>query len=266
MNLVVRFLQDGLSRIQSRRDFESWVRTDLRKVLPHSAFLGTLGSLYNVGSVPTHRLNVDFPPNIIEEQKNSAGAIDDPMMFEWFRSGQMRFVVFDGSAPIEKIPGWKGVVADFGLSNILLHGALDHAKRRFATFQVVNLEVDCDVPVFELFNLILADMVKAAWETVDRKASRASKFLVGHPTSLLTPAEIETVGLLAQGLSNKEIARYRGVSDSTVKTQVSRTGAKLGATHRAEIVAVAMPLLTRLPAQTLVVYEDEIGRQGKGLQ
>ena len=52
----------------------------------------------------------------------------------------------------------------------------------------------------------------------------------------LTPRELEILGLIAQGLSNKEIAERVFVSENTVKTHASRVFDKLGARRRTEAV------------------------------
>ena len=52
----------------------------------------------------------------------------------------------------------------------------------------------------------------------------------------LTPRELEILGLIAQGLSNKEIAERVFVSENTVKTHASRVFDKLGARRRIEAV------------------------------
>jgi DNA-binding NarL/FixJ family response regulator len=52
----------------------------------------------------------------------------------------------------------------------------------------------------------------------------------------LSEREIEVLGLLAQGLANKQIAAALGISEHTAKFHVSSIYAKLNVTNRAEAV------------------------------
>ena len=62
----------------------------------------------------------------------------------------------------------------------------------------------------------------------------------------LTPRERDVLALLAEGLSNKAIAKALGISDQTVKFHLNTLLGKLGATSRTEAVtkAVRAGLLT----------------------
>lgn len=77
----------------------------------------------------------------------------------------------------------------------------------------------------------------------------APAFLRGSPlleppvaaqTGLLTQRELEVLQLVAQGLPNKGIARVLAISENTAKFHVASLSGKLGATSRAEAVAVGM--------------------------
>jgi DNA-binding CsgD family transcriptional regulator len=52
----------------------------------------------------------------------------------------------------------------------------------------------------------------------------------------ITPRELEILGLIAQGMSNREIAGNLYVSENTVKTHSSRVFDKLGARRRTQAV------------------------------
>jgi DNA-binding NarL/FixJ family response regulator len=55
----------------------------------------------------------------------------------------------------------------------------------------------------------------------------------------LTPRELEVLRLMAEGLSNKEMADRLCVSENTVKTHASRVFDKLGASRRTQAVQLA---------------------------
>jgi len=61
---------------------------------------------------------------------------------------------------------------------------------------------------------------------------------VGHP--LLTPREEQVVALVAEGLSNREIARELNLSEHTIKKYLFRIFEKLGISTRVELVLYAV--------------------------
>jgi DNA-binding CsgD family transcriptional regulator len=58
----------------------------------------------------------------------------------------------------------------------------------------------------------------------------------------ITPRELEILGLIAAGMSNREIADRLCVSENTVKTHTSRLLAKLGAKRRTQAVQLGKSL------------------------
>jgi DNA-binding NarL/FixJ family response regulator len=67
----------------------------------------------------------------------------------------------------------------------------------------------------------------------------AAKLAEGVTRVQLTPRELATLKLLADGKANKEIASELDISERTVKTHLAHLFEKLGATSRTEAVKVA---------------------------
>ncbi|MCZ6636376.1 MAG: response regulator transcription factor [bacterium] len=72
-------------------------------------------------------------------------------------------------------------------------------------------------------------------------ASKLLDRITGNRTDpdALTPRELEVLGILAQGLLNKEIGDCLSITERTVKFHVSSILGKLGAGNRTEAVAIA---------------------------
>jgi DNA-binding NarL/FixJ family response regulator len=67
-----------------------------------------------------------------------------------------------------------------------------------------------------------------------------------EPALLLTPREIEVLGALAEGLSNKGIARKFDISQHTVKFHIESLFRKLGVRSRSQAVVRGLRSLSRL--------------------
>ena len=67
----------------------------------------------------------------------------------------------------------------------------------------------------------------------------AAKLAEGVTRVQLTPRELATLRLIADGKSNKEIATDLGISERTVKTHLGHLFEKLGVTSRTEAVKIA---------------------------
>lgn len=92
----------------------------------------------------------------------------------------------------------------------------------------------------------LAEAIRAAHAGRTTLAPEAAQALVqatnehSAPVGALTEREHEVLALLADGLSNPEIAARLVVSRSTVKAHVSTVLSKLGVANRTEAVALAL--------------------------
>jgi DNA-binding CsgD family transcriptional regulator len=69
---------------------------------------------------------------------------------------------------------------------------------------------------------------------------KASRPVQPTAVSRLTPRELEVLGLIARGRSNKEIARHLHLAEKTVKAHVSSVLGKLGVADRTQAAVLAV--------------------------
>jgi DNA-binding NarL/FixJ family response regulator len=84
----------------------------------------------------------------------------------------------------------------------------------------------------------IARALKAGGKTYIAPAA-AAKLAEGVTRVQLTPRELATLRLMADGKANKEIATELGISDRTVKTHLGHLFEKLGVASRTEAIKVA---------------------------
>lgn len=80
---------------------------------------------------------------------------------------------------------------------------------------------------------------QAGHEVVDAPQAGFAAAPDTEPRALLTPREIEVLGAIGEGLTNKAIARRLDISLHTVKFHVESLFRKLGARTRTEALAKA---------------------------
>jgi DNA-binding NarL/FixJ family response regulator len=86
-------------------------------------------------------------------------------------------------------------------------------------------------------------LIRCIHDVLDGKTylapAAAAKLAEGVTRVQLTPRELTTLRLTADGKSNKEIASTLGISERTVKTHLGHLFEKLGVTSRTEAIKVA---------------------------
>jgi DNA-binding NarL/FixJ family response regulator len=115
---------------------------------------------------------------------------------------------------------------------VILVGALGERDRLRSTLSPGAFEIVGEFPTVGAARAsgLHADALLLTVQSDDR----------GSIPEQLTPREIEVLGQLVEGLSNKTIATRLGISDQTVKFHVAAICGKLGAANRTDAVRKAI--------------------------
>jgi two-component system, NarL family, response regulator LiaR len=146
------------------------------------------------------------------------------------------------------LPGMDGVQATAEiLSRVPTTRVL--ALTTFSDPDLIQRAVKAGATGYVLKNVSANELAKAIRQThagVPALAPEVAEVLMqaltapAPPGALLTEREREVLALIAEGLTNAEIADRLVLALSTVKTHVSSILTKLGASGRAEVVAIAL--------------------------
>jgi DNA-binding NarL/FixJ family response regulator len=138
------------------------------------------------------------------------------------------------------------ITAQAGLALLVL-GDGDHSAQDYASLPVRAwgvLPVDATVEeMIAAIQALHAGLIVVYPDWVELPLTRRLSGPAGEVEALvepLTERESEVLQLLAQGLSNKQIAVRLYISEHTVKFHVSSVYGKLGATNRAEAVRLGV--------------------------
>jgi len=140
-----------------------------------------------------------------------------------------------------KLPGMDGIavlqpLSAAGLRVLVLTSATDPAAAsqavRAGAAGVVYKDIDPDALVRAIRSVHDGNVLLAP--------EAASSLVRGSAASTLTPREREVLAAIAEGRSNREIARLLRVSEKTVKAHVSSVLAKLGVQDRTQAAVYAV--------------------------
>jgi DNA-binding CsgD family transcriptional regulator len=99
--------------------------------------------------------------------------------------------------------------------------------------------VDLDAVIAELEAMEMRPALERALRARDSLRGRHTRPRPAHPPDGLSARQIEYLGLLARGHTNKEIAAALVVSEAAVEQMLVRLYEKIGARHRAEAIRYA---------------------------
>ena len=156
----------------------------------------------------------------------------------------LRMPVLDGVEATRRIraaqPDTEIVVLTTHADEASILDALRAGARGYLTKDAGIAEISRAVHAAADHQALLDPVAQSA--LLEAAAAGAHPASVAAPTPLpgdLTPREAEVLSLIAQGLSNREIADTLVVSEATVKTHINHVFSKIGARDRAQAVHYA---------------------------
>jgi DNA-binding NarL/FixJ family response regulator len=136
----------------------------------------------------------------------------------------------------DEYPSTRVVVLTTYADDESIFGALQAGARGYLTKDAGPEELLRAIQTVHAGQALLDPIVQA--RLLDRLGKRAPRPASPAPDGL-TPREIEVLGLIAQGLSNRQIQERLSVTEATVKSHVNSILAKAGLRDRAQAVSYA---------------------------
>jgi DNA-binding NarL/FixJ family response regulator len=136
----------------------------------------------------------------------------------------------------DEYPSTRVVVLTTYADDESIFGALQAGARGYLTKDAGPEELLRAIQTVHAGQALLDPIVQA--RLLDRFGKGAPRQASSAPDGL-TPREIEVLGLIAQGLSNRQIQERLSVTEATVKSHVNSILAKAGLRDRAQAVSYA---------------------------
>ncbi len=176
-------------------------------------------------------LNMEDGVSVIGEAGDGEEAID-----KW-RTLRPDVVLMDLRMPqVDGLDAIRRIRAEDARASIIVLTTFDHDEDVYAGLRAgARAYLLKDVQPEELFKCIRAVHRGEAY----LQSKIAAKLAVRVQEQALTDREVQILGLLAEGKSNKAIAQALFISESTVKSHLKSLFTKLDATSRAEAIALA---------------------------
>lgn len=208
--------------------FFVWSQSRLQPLVPHQVLV-CLGAVPPGGRLAAQMFNLKAVPQTLQAQLESPEhGLWLHLLRRWAPGRRPLVVATDES-------GLFTPLLEAGLRSVLVHGVSAEGERPDGLFLLAGDGWTAEqVKQFEL----LTPALHAAWRR-SRVAPKAQA-VTARAGALVTPREQQIVEGLRAGLSNEGIAVQLGISMFTVKNHVRKILRKLGASNRAQAVAIAM--------------------------
>src|SRR5690242_13386293 len=180
--------------------------------------------------------------------------------------GQVQVNVCEPMAALERNLEPQLIVVDVDAIAAGIVELIARVKARFPDARIVALAGDLEEPLFsslvqagitaylpksyregECLTMLREVLRESAANNMEHSSSRdtagnIAMYMLGKNAYGLTEAELETLSLLCQGLTNLDIAKARECMEGTVKAHLHKIFRKLGVSNRAQAIKVGQHL------------------------
>ncbi|MET3448193.1 hypothetical protein [Ralstonia sp. 1138] len=115
---ALKVCKENAARINDVDALKQWIRTDVRRVLPHGTCAWVHGRLYGVGVSPDYVVAVDYPLAHLRAIRNASGHMDTPLAERWY--AQQSPVFFECEPWPELSAAWLKSFREHELRTVLL--------------------------------------------------------------------------------------------------------------------------------------------------
>lgn len=208
--------------------FFVWSQSRLQPLVPHQVLV-CLGAVPPGGRLAAQMFNLKAVPQTLQAQLESPEhGLWLHLMRRWAPGRRPLVVGTDES-------GLFSPLLEAGLRSVVVHGVSAEGERPDGLFLLAGDGWSANqLQQFEL----MTPALHAVWRR--SRVTPKPQAVAARAGALVTPREQQIVEGLRAGLSNEGIAVQLGISMFTVKNHVRKILRKLGASNRAQAVAIAM--------------------------
>jgi transcriptional regulator EpsA len=240
---------EAAPQVRRRFQFFVWMQSRLKGLVPHE--IAVCGSYVRA----RRELCFEVFHSTVVGQPTLAMLADgrsDPLgqiIALWQRGDGRATAIKIDAAATDAQTNWQSSLADEGFRQLLVHGVsrpqrpaeietlFIFADRGAATGDEALLHLELLLPhVHSTYLRVQATEIELGHSAIARAAS-APAVAAASP---ITRREQQILGWVREGMSNPQIAEQLQISPLTVKNHVQKILRKLGASNRAQAVAVAM--------------------------